>query len=300
MNMGIIGLGRMGMGIGTRLVRDGHTISGFDVTPAKMSDAEANGISWVDSIGSLAAALPTPKVVWLMVPAGQPVDDALASVLVGLSKGDVIVDGGNSYFKDSIRRSEQCAASGVSFIDCGVSGGVWGLEEGFCLMAGGDKDAFAVIEPILKSLAPENGYRHVGPSGAGHFVKMVHNGVEYGMLQAYGEGFEIMHASQFDLDLKSISELWNTGSVVRSWLLDLATHAFDQSPNLDEIAGWVEDTGEGRWTVQQAIDSNVPAPVITLSLFERLRSRQPESFSAKVIAALRQQFGGHAVKKEKS
>jgi 6-phosphogluconate dehydrogenase len=298
MNMGIVGLGRMGMGIGTRLVRDGHAISGFDVTPAKKSDAVTNGISWMDSIRSLAAALPAPKIIWLMVPSGQPVDDAIADVLHVLSEGDVIIDGGNSYFKDSIRRSEECSRSGVSFIDCGVSGGVWGLEEGFCLMAGGDKDAFDKIEPILKSLAPKNGYRHVGPSGAGHFVKMVHNGVEYGMLQAYGEGFEIMHASQFDLDLKSISELWNSGSVVRSWLLELATHAFDKSPNLDEIAGWVEDTGEGRWTVQQAIDSNVPAPVITLSLLERLRSRQPESFSAKVIAALRQQFGGHAVKRE--
>jgi 6-phosphogluconate dehydrogenase len=298
MNMGIVGLGRMGMGIGTRLVRDGHVISGFDVSPANRTEAEANGIVWKDSIEALAADLPAPRALWLMVPAGQPVDDALASALPVLSQSDIIVDGGNSYFKDSIRRSEQCAASGVFFVDCGVSGGVWGLEEGFCLMSGGDRNAFLHIKPILASLAPANGYRHVGPSGAGHFVKMVHNGVEYGMLQAYGEGFEILHASPFDLDLKSISELWNSGSVVRSWLLELAVRAFDQSPNLEEIAGWVEDTGEGRWTVQQAIESNVPAPVITLSLLERLRSRQPESFSAKVIAALRQQFGGHAVKKE--
>jgi 6-phosphogluconate dehydrogenase len=298
MDIGIVGLGRMGMGIGKRLVRDGHTVSGFDVSPDKQIDAEAAKLTWRPSIRELAASLPTPKALWIMVPAGQPVDDAIAEALPALSPGDIVIDGGNSYFKDSMRRADQLSEKGIHFLDTGVSGGIWGLEEGFCLMVGGDKAAFHTVEPVFASLAPADGYIHAGRAGAGHYVKMVHNGIEYGMLQAYGEGFEILHASEFDLDLKSISEMWNHGSVIRSWLLELASKAFEEGNDLDGIAGWVDDTGEGRWTVQQAIDVNVPAPVITMSLLARLRSRQEESFSAKVIAALRREFGGHRIKKE--
>jgi 6-phosphogluconate dehydrogenase len=236
--------------------------------------------------------------VWIMVPSGKPVDDTIASLAPGLSKGDVIIDGGNSNFHDSMRRAADLQAKGINFIDCGTSGGIWGLANGYCLMIGASADAFKLCEPIFKTLAPPNGYAHMGPPGSGHYVKMIHNGVEYGMLQAYAEGYEILHASKdFKLDLHKIAAVWNQGSVVRSWLNELAEIAFQKDNDLKDLRGFVEDSGEGRWTVQEAIDLDVPAPIITLSLLTRLRSRQSDSFSAKVIAALRNEFGGHAVKK---
>jgi 6-phosphogluconate dehydrogenase len=233
-----------------------------------------------------------------MVPAGKPTDDTVDQLAGLMKSGDIIIDGGNTNYKEGLAAYDRCKERGVALVDAGTSGGIWGLEEGYCLMVGGDTKAVKVCEPIFHTLAPPDGYAHVGAPGAGHFSKMVHNGVEYGMLQAYGEGFEILRQSSFDYDLRQIAELWRHGSVVRSWLLDLAVRAFDEDPKLEKVAGYVEDTGEGRWTVQAAIDENVPAPVITLSLLARLASRQDESFSAKVIAALRNQFGGHAIKPE--
>jgi 6-phosphogluconate dehydrogenase len=233
-----------------------------------------------------------------MVPAGKPVDDTIAALIPGMSKGDVIIDGGNSNFHDTMRRAAALREKGIDLVDSGTSGGIWGLANGYCLMIGGSDEAFSLCEPIFKTLAPEDGYAHMGASGSGHYVKMIHNGVEYGMLQAYAEGYEILHASKdFDLDLKKIASVWNHGSVVRSWINELAEAAFDKDANLDALKGFVADSGEGRWTVQEAIDLDVPAPVITLSLLMRLRSRQDDSFSAKVIAALRNEFGGHAVQK---
>ncbi|HHW14924.1 MAG TPA: decarboxylating 6-phosphogluconate dehydrogenase [Firmicutes bacterium] len=296
MELGLIGLGRMGLNMMKRLTQGGHRVVGFSPSGAKRDAVVEAGGTYAGSREALVAALPAPRVVWLMVPAGPAVDENLDHLLPLLSKGDLIVDGGNSNFRDSRRRAERLAAAGIDFVDAGTSGGVWGLEVGYCLMVGGTREAVARIEPALKTLAPPGGYLHVGPAGAGHFVKMVHNGIEYGMLQAYGEGFEILKASEFDLDLQKIAHLWNQGSVVRSWLLELAERAFAASPELEDIRGYVEDTGEGRWTVLEAIAQSVPAPVITLSLLQRFRSRQEDSFSAKVIAALRQQFGGHAVK----
>jgi 6-phosphogluconate dehydrogenase len=249
------------------------------------------------SIQELVEKLQTPRIVWVMVPSGKATDDMINDVVPLLSKGDIIIDGGNTNFHDSIRHSQELSAKGIQFMDAGTSGGIWGLKVGYCMMVGGEKATFEHVEPIIKSLAPPDGYLHCGPAGAGHFVKMVHNGIEYGMLQAYGEGFEILKAAkEYDLDLGAISHLWNQGSVVRSWLLELAELAFQNDADLSSIRGYVEDSGEGRWTVQQAIDTDVPAPVITLSLLERFRSRQEESFTAKVIAALRKEFGGHAVK----
>src|SRR3989442_1308534 len=233
-----------------------------------------------------------------MIPAGDPTEHAFQTLLPLLEDGDIVVDGGNSNFRDSQRRAAEAKKKGVFFLDTGVSGGVWGLKEGYCIMVGGEADAFAAAEPIFKTLAPRHGYAHVGPSGAGHFVKMVHNGIEYGMMQAYAEGFEILQASEFGVDLHQVAGIWRYGSVVRSWLLDLLVRALDEDPGLEKIRGYVEDSGEGRWTVFEAINENVPAPVITLSLFRRFASRQDESFAAKVEAALRNQFGGHAVKSE--
>jgi 6-phosphogluconate dehydrogenase len=246
-------------------------------------------------VGKLSA----PRVVWVMVPAGKPTSDTIDKLLEMMHPGDVIIDGGNSNWKDSLADNERCKAKGVHFVDAGTSGGVWGLKNGYCLMVGGEKDSIAIVEPIFKTLAPEDGYAHVGPVGAGHFSKMVHNGIEYGMMAAYGEGFEILEKSPFPFDLHQLASIWLHGSVVRSWLLELAEIAFSQEGSkLESIKGWVEDSGEGRWTVQAAIDENVPAPVITASLMSRFVSRQSESFSAKVIAALRNQFGGHAVQHE--
>ncbi|GCE47081.1 6-phosphogluconate dehydrogenase (decarboxylating) [Thermosporothrix hazakensis] len=297
MEIGFIGLGRMGANMVRRLLRDNHRVVAWNRTAAKTDEIVKEGAEGAYSIQELVGKLQqSPRVVWVMVPAGQATDDMIQEVLPYLNKGDIIIDGGNSNYKDSIRRGKELTEKGFHFMDAGTSGGIWGLKVGYCLMVGGEKETFEYIEPLLKTLAPPDGYLYCGSHGAGHFVKMVHNGIEYGIMQAYGEGFEILKASQYDFDLHAISHLWNQGSVVRSWLLELAESAFEQDPQLESIKGYVEDSGEGRWTIQQAIDTNVPAPVITLSLFERFHSRQDESFSAKVLAALRKGFGGHAVK----
>jgi 6-phosphogluconate dehydrogenase len=287
MNLGMVGLGRMGANMVERLREHGHTVETY---------ARTNPERTADSLVELAAKLPQPRVVWLMIPAGDPTENAFQTLLGLLEDGDVVVDGGNSNFRDSQRRAAEAAKKDVFFLDAGVSGGIWGLKEGYCVMVGGDETAFGLVEPFLKDLTEEGGYAYVGPSGAGHFVKMVHNGIEYGMMQALAEGFEIMKASEFPLDLDRVAALWQHGSVVRSWLLDLLVLALKEDPGLDEIRGYVDDSGEGRWTVFNAIDESVPAPAITMALFARFASRQDESFAAKVNAALRQQFGGHAVK----
>jgi 6-phosphogluconate dehydrogenase len=287
MKLGMIGLGRMGGNMVKRLEQDGHEL----VTYTR------SGGGTVDSIEDLVANLDPPRVAWMMVPAGDPTEETLTALLGLLEPGDIVVDGGNSNFRDSKRRHADARERGIRFLDAGVSGGIWGLQVGYCLMVGGDDDAVAIVEPAFRTLAPEDGYAHCGPAGAGHFVKMVHNGIEYGLMQAYAEGFEIMHASEYDLDLPEISGIWRYGSVVRSWLLELLHDALDQhGSELEDIAGYVQDSGEGRWTIQEAINEDVPAPVIALSLFARFASRQDESYAAKVSAALREQFGGHAVK----
>src|SRR3954470_16990009 len=286
MQLGMIGLGRMGAGMTARLEQHGHTVQTYD--PQQPSTAE--------SLEQLAEQLEAPRVFWLMIPAGAPTEGAFQELLGELENGDVIVDGGNSYFRDSQRRHGEAAGKGIRFVDAGVSGGIWGREVGYCLMVGGDDDAVAVVEPAFLTLAPEDGYAHVGPSGAGHFVKMVHNGIEYGLMQAYAEGFEVMRGSEFGLDLHEISGIWRYGSVVRSWLLELLHSAFEHDgSDLETVRGYVDDSGEGRWTIAEAIAEDVPVPVITAALFARFASRQDESFAAKVNAALRNQFGGHAV-----
>jgi 6-phosphogluconate dehydrogenase len=286
LKLGMVGLGRMGGNMTERLREHGHEVATY----------AHHGERTASSLAELVGQLEPPRVVWLMIPAGPPTEDSVAQLLDLLDRGDVIVDGGNSNFRDSQRRAATAAGGGVEFIDAGVSGGIWGREVGYALMVGGTRHAVAVVEPAFLSLAPEGGYAHVGPSGAGHFVKMVHNGVEYGLMQAYAEGFELMQASEFDLDLAAVSELWRHGSVVRSWLLDLLARALAEDPDLANIKGYVEDSGEGRWTVEEAIESAVPLPVITAALYARFASRQDESFGAKVNAALRNQFGGHAVR----
>ena len=298
MRLAMIGLGRMGGNMSERLVRGGHEVVAFDRKPATVERYASLGAIPASSLAEVTSKLKSPRIVWIMVPAGKPVDDTIAALLPALSKGDVIIDGGNSNFHDSMRRAAELEAKGIYFVDSGTSGGIWGLANGYCLMIGAASEAFALCEPIFKTLAPVDGYAHMGPPGAGHYVKMIHNGIEYGMLQAYAEGYEILHASKdFKLDLHRIAGVWNHGSVVRSWLNELAEKAFEKDGEISDLRGYVEDSGEGRWTVQEAIDLDVPAPVITLSLLTRLRSRQPDSFSAKVIAALRNEFGGHAVKK---
>ena len=287
MQLGMVGLGRMGGNMRERLRLGGHEVIGYVRTP-KDSD--------VGSLSELVAGLSTPRTVWVMIPAGDPTEKAIQELSGLLDKGDLIIDGGNSNFRDSIRRAGEVENQGLLFMDAGTSGGVWGLKIGYCLMVGGSDEAFKRIEPALKTLAPEAGYAHVGPAGAGHFTKMVHNGIEYAMLQSYAEGFEILEASQFDLDLHQLAALWNHGSVVRSWLLELAESAFDKDPDLSKIRGYVDDSGEGRWTVFEAINENVPAPAIAASLFARFASRQEDSFAMRMIAALRNEFGGHAVK----
>jgi 6-phosphogluconate dehydrogenase len=297
MELGMIGLGRMGANMTERLLRDGHRVISYDRSAEAIQRVVDKGALGARSLSDFVKQLTPPRAVWLMVPSGDPVDQTIEQLLPNLAKGDVLIDGGNSNYKDSIRRADKVKQQGLSFVDAGTSGGVWGLQVGYCMMIGGEKDIVARLEPIFKTLAPPDGYLHVGPSGAGHFVKMIHNGIEYGMLQAYGEGFELLKASQYELDLAKISHLWNQGSVVRSWLLELAESAFQRDPQLAAIKGYVDDSGEGRWTVQEAIERSVPAPVLMLSLFARFASRQEDSFSAKVIAALRNEFGGHAVKK---
>ena len=298
MRLAMIGLGRMGGNMTERLVRGGHEVVAFDRKPPTVEKYEALGATGAHTLQEVTAKLKAPRIVWIMVPAGKPVDETIAQILPGLSKGDVIIDGGNSNFHDTMRRAAELQQKGIHLVDSGTSGGIWGLANGYCLMIGASPEAFALCEPIFRTLAPTDGYAHMGPPGSGHYVKMIHNGIEYGMLQAYAEGYEILHASKdFKLDLHKIAAVWNHGSVVRSWLNELAEAALAKDAELKDLRGYVEDSGEGRWTVQEAIDLDVPAPVITLSLLTRLRSRQADSFSAKVIAALRNEFGGHAVKK---
>jgi 6-phosphogluconate dehydrogenase len=288
MKLGMVGLGRMGAGMTERLRRDGHVVQTYD---PKVESTAA-------SLPELVSQLEPPRAVWLMIPAGEITEAAFQELLGLLERDDVVVDGGNSNFRDSQRRAADATERGLHFVDVGVSGGIWGLKEGFCLMAGGSSEPVERLEPLLLSLAPAGGYAHVGASGAGHFVKMVHNGIEYGLMQAYAEGFELMRASEFDLDFEQISGIWRYGSVVRSWLLELLHDAFDaRGSDLAGIAGYVEDSGEGRWTIDEAIDSAVPLPVITAAVFARFASRQDESFAAQINAALREQFGGHTVKK---
>ena len=299
MELGMIGLGRMGANMAERIARGGHAAFGFDPNADARALAAARGVTAAASLAKLVEALPAPRVLWLMVPAGQVVDDTLAQLVPLLSADDVVVDGGNSYYKDTLRRAATMARQGIHYLDCGTSGGVWGLAEGYSLMVGGDAGAVERLRPLWSALAPatDRGWGRVGPSGAGHFTKMVHNGIEYGMMQAYAEGFAIMQRkTDFDLDLHQVAEIWREGSVVRSWLLDLTADALGGNPTLAGIAPHVSDSGEGRWTVAEAIDLDVSAPVITLSLLERLRSRETDSFADKLLAAMRNQFGGHAIK----
>ncbi len=299
MQLAMIGLGRMGGNMVQRLLQGGHEVVVFDRSTEAVKAHVELGAHGAKDLRDLCGRLRTPRVVWVMVPAGAAVEGTIEHLVHGLSKGDIIIDGGNSNYRDSIRRAAALKERGLEFIDAGTSGGIWGLTVGYCLMIGASPEAFKQCEPIFKTLAPPDGYAHVGPPGSGHYVKMIHNGIEYGMLQAYAEGYEILHASKdFKLDLHQISAVWNRGSVVRSWLNELAERAFAKDTELAALKGYVEDSGEGRWTVQEAIDLDVPAPVITLSLLARFRSRQGDSFGAKVIAALRNEFGGHAVKKQ--
>jgi 6-phosphogluconate dehydrogenase len=287
----------MGGNMVQRLLQGGHELVVFDRSSEAMEQHVAIGATGAKDLADLCARLHPPRVVWVMVPAGSAVEHTIEQLLPGLSRGDIIIDGGNSNYKDSRRRAAGLEKKGIEFIDAGTSGGIWGLTVGYCLMIGASAEAFRRCEPIFRTLAPPDGYARVGPPGAGHYVKMIHNGIEYGLLQAYAEGYEILHQSKdFDLDLHQVSALWNRGSVVRSWLNELAERAFEKDGELASLRGYVEDSGEGRWTVQEAIDLDVPAPVITLSLLTRFRSRQADSFGAKVIAALRNEFGGHAVK----
>jgi 6-phosphogluconate dehydrogenase len=298
MRIGFIGLGRMGANMVRRLLRDKHEVVAYNRTAEKTKEIAGEGADGAFSIAELVSKLEKPRAVWIMVPAGDATEAQIEELLEHLEPGDTIIDGGNTNFHDDQRRYPKLKERGIEYVDAGVSGGIWGLANGFCLMVGGDPEPVKRLEPVFVSLAPPDGYMHVGGPGAGHYVKMVHNGIEYGLMQAYAEGFEIMHASDYKLDLAGISKLWNHGSVVRSWLLELAERAFEGDQDLKHLKGWVADSGEGRWTVQEAIDKDVPAPVITLSLLTRFRSRQEDSYGAKVLAALRNEFGGHAVKTE--
>lgn len=297
MDIAMVGLGRMGANMAKRLLRGGHRVVVQNRTYAKAEALVADGAEAVREVADVVAALPQPRVIWIMLPYGEPTQAAIDELTPLLSPGDIIIDGGNSPSQLDQVRGPQLAAHGIRYLDAGTSGGVWGLEGGYCLMVGGDRSAFDEVVPLLATLAPPgHGYDYMGGYGSGHFVKMVHNGVEYGLMQAYAEGFELLEATEWDLNLAAIADLWNNGSVVRSWLLELAADAFAKDPGLESIRGYVDDTGEGRWTVEQAIAHSVPAPVIAASLFARFRSRQDDSFSGKVLAALRNEFGGHAVK----
>ena len=300
MELAMMGLGKMGGNMASRLLRGGHRVVVHNRSPEPVRAAEAEGAEAATTLEDIVARLSAPRVVWMMLPAGQVTEDALLLMSERLSAGDVLVDGGNSNYNDTMRRATLLAAKGIDLVDCGTSGGIWGLAEGYSLMVGGRPEAIAILRPALETLAPaaDRGWGHVGPPGAGHFVKMIHNGIEYGMMQAYAEGFEILRAKrEFGLDLHQIAELWQHGSVVRSWLLDLTAAALAVDPELSDIRGWVADSGEGRWTVAEAIDQDVPAPVITLALLMRFVSRQDERYAAKLLAAMRNQFGGHAVLK---
>ncbi|MBI5074352.1 MAG: decarboxylating 6-phosphogluconate dehydrogenase [Nitrospirae bacterium] len=300
MKIGMVGLGKMGMNMARRLIQNGQEVVAFNRSPEKVDEIVKEGAIGAYTLKEMLNKLTAPRIVWLMLPAGKPVDDAIENLKPLLEEGDIIVDGGNSFYKDDIRHEESLRAEGIHYLDAGVSGGIWGLKIGYCLMIGGEEEAYEKLAPIFTALAPEDGYLYCGPAGAGHFVKMIHNGIEYGMMAAYGEGFDILNASPYGntLDFGAVAHLWNQGSVVRSWLLELAEDAFKKDGKLNMIEGFVEDSGEGRWTVQQAIDFAVPAPVITASLFQRFRSRQDNSFSDRLLAALRNEFGGHAVQKK--
>ena len=299
MQLGMVGLGRMGANMTERLVRGGHRVVGYDRDAAAVARVVSAGAEGADSLAALAGKLARPRAIWMMVPAGAPVDETIASLLPHLAQGDTLIDGGNSNYKDSLRRAADLKARSFAFVDVGTSGGIWGLKEGYSMMVGGEKAAVEKLKPLLETLAPakDKGWGHVGPAGSGHYVKMVHNGIEYGMMQAYAEGFAILkRKKEFALDLHQVAEIWRTGSVVRSWLLDLTSAALKENPEMEGIAPYVSDSGEGRWTVAEAIDLDVPAPVITLSLLQRLTSRDTDSYADKLLAAMRNQFGGHAIK----
>ena len=301
MELGMIGLGRMGASMTQRLVRGGHRVVGFDPNPGSRQRIEEAGAQSAPSLDALVGRLAAPRTLWMMVPAGDITEATIAALLRLLSAGDSVVDGGNSNYKDTLRRAAMLAGKRIEYVDCGTSGGVWGLAEGYSMMVGGDEKTVAALKPIFETLAPaaDQGWGRVGPVGSGHFTKMVHNGIEYGLMQAYAEGFSILaHKKEFGLDLHQVGEIWRYGSVVRSWLLDLTTDALGKNPSMDGIAPYVVDSGEGRWTVDEAIDLDVPAPIITASLIERLRSRDTESFSDKLLSAMRNEFGGHAIKSE--
>ena len=300
MEIGMVGLGRMGGNMAHRLLLAGHRVLTYDREQAAVAASQDLGAVGLTSLEELVAALAVPRAVWVMVPAGQPTEDTIDALAPLLQPGDAVLDGGNSFYKDSIRRGEKLASRGIDFIDVGTSGGIWGLTEGYALMVGGNAEAVKRLEPVFHSLAPakDKGYTHAGPTGAGHFVKMVHNGIEYGLMQAYAEGFELMAAKEeFDLDLPKIAESWRNGSVVRSFLLDLTAAALKEEPGLESLQAYVEDSGEGRWTVQESVDLGVPIPVITASLQQRFRSRQEQPFGGRLLAALRNRFGGHAVRR---
>ena len=297
MQLGMIGLGKMGRNMTLRLRRAGLDVVGTDPDAAARKEIEEAGATSAESLPALVDALPAPRAVWSMVPSGKVTESVLGELAERLAPGDLVIDGGNSNYHDSLRWHEAFAAKDIAFLDAGVSGGVWGLENGYCIMVGGESAAVQRVQPVFDALAPGDFFAHVGAGGAGHFTKMVHNGMEYGLMQAYAEGFEILRGSRFDLDLAQLSRLWMHGSVIRSWLLELAGNAFTEDGDLADLKGWVPDSGEGRWTLQESIDQDVPAPVLYASLMTRFRSRQEESFQAKVLAALRNQFGGHAVKK---
>lgn len=300
MELAMIGLGKMGMNMATRLVREGHRVVGYARTAATVEEAVQNGIEGAHSLEEAVGKLNTPRIAWVMVPAGKATDDTIEHLSNLLGEGDIVIDGGNSNYKDSARHAAQLEPKGIEFLDCGTSGGIWGISEGYSLMVGGKPQVAERMRPVFETLAPaaDKGWGHVGPHGAGHFVKMVHNGIEYGMMQAFAEGFSIMKAKEeFGLDLAQISHIWQHGSVVRSWLLDLAARALDEDTKLEDIKPWVADSGEGRWTVFESIDLDVAAPVITLALQMRFASRDEENYTARMLAALRNQFGGHAVKK---
>jgi 6-phosphogluconate dehydrogenase len=295
MRVGMIGLGKMGGNMAQRLLRGGHEVVGTARDAASIAALEDAGGKGAADVPELVTALPAPRAIWVMVPAGAPTDEVVALLAAHCAAGDTVVDGGNSNYKDSIRRAAALAERGIRFLDCGTSGGVWGLTEGYCLMVGGEKAAYEAVLPAMTTLAPPDGVRHLGGPGAGHFAKMVHNAIEYGMMQAYAEGFELLEAADYDYDLAELSNLWMKGSVVRSWLLELAARAFEKDPTLAGLKGFVNDSGEGRWTLVESIDRAVPMPVLALALQMRFRSRQEDSFAGKVLAALRNEFGGHAV-----
>jgi 6-phosphogluconate dehydrogenase len=297
MQLGFVGLGRMGLNMVTRLTRGGHKVVAFDRSADAVARAVAAGAQGASALGALVSALAPPRAIWVMVPAGEPTESTVAALAGLLSADDVVVDGGNSNFHDDVRRAQSLAEKRIHYIDAGTSGGIWGLQEGYCLMVGGEAEVCKRLEPIFLTLAPQDGYLRVGDPGAGHYVKMIHNGIEYGLMQAYAEGFELMHESPYHVDLAAIAALWNHGSVVRSWLLELTARALAEDGTLSALEGYVEDSGEGRWTVQEAIDRGVPLPVITAALFTRFRSRENNPFAERLLAALRNQFGGHAVKK---